>query len=502
MQRVRKALEPPGEARDDIADHRRPRRAGWATTGATPTAEEVWNELRVARAECTRGMSYARLEELGGIQWPCSDEDHLEPSFLHGRLWEDPVERAAGAVPRRRARAAGRHARRRSSRCGSRPAGGSTPTTPACRPAATLAAAPRRDARHLARGRRASSASPTATRCASSRAAARVDAPVRIDPALRPGLVFMTLHFPDEVDDQRADDRRHRPEVRHGRVQGDGDPRRAARAGEPRSVGRRRRTLPREPPTDGPASCTTTRPTAPSAPRSTPCSARPSQRGRARREPATRRATSRAAAARRARSGTCCCRRCTRCRRASAGSAAARSNYICQRLDVPPAEAYGVATFYALFSLEPRPPRRRARLRRHRVLRARRRAARRRARAAASGPTGEHAGDGAGDLAAEPVPRPVRAGAGGVLVDRRRRDSRASSSRRPRRRPTCIAERCSRGGDAPPMPRARRVPQAGDAVAAAAAPRRRRRSRRASTATARTAATRRCARRSSWARTA
>lgn len=31
-------------------------------------------------------------------------------------------------------------------------------------------------------------------------------------------------------------------------------------------------------------------------------------------------------------------------------------NYICQRLDIPPAEAYGVASFYALFSLAPQPP--------------------------------------------------------------------------------------------------------------------------------------------------
>jgi NADH-quinone oxidoreductase subunit F len=30
-------------------------------------------------------------------------------------------------------------------------------------------------------------------------------------------------------------------------------------------------------------------------------------------------------------------------------------NYVCQRLTVPPAEAYGVATFYALLSVEPRP---------------------------------------------------------------------------------------------------------------------------------------------------
>ena len=31
-------------------------------------------------------------------------------------------------------------------------------------------------------------------------------------------------------------------------------------------------------------------------------------------------------------------------------------NYVCRRLAVPPAEAYGVATFYALFTTKPRPP--------------------------------------------------------------------------------------------------------------------------------------------------
>jgi len=31
--------------------------------------------------------------------------------------------------------------------------------------------------------------------------------------------------------------------------------------------------------------------------------------------------------------------------------------YVCRRLTIPPAEAYGVASFYALFALEPRPPR-------------------------------------------------------------------------------------------------------------------------------------------------
>src|ERR1700761_2711386 len=31
-------------------------------------------------------------------------------------------------------------------------------------------------------------------------------------------------------------------------------------------------------------------------------------------------------------------------------------NYVCRRLTIPPAEAFGVASFYALFSLEPQPP--------------------------------------------------------------------------------------------------------------------------------------------------
>ncbi len=41
---------------------------------------------------------------------------------------------------------------------------------------------------------------------------------------------------------------------------------------------------------------------------------------------------------------------------ASAGSISEGAlNHICQRLTIPPAEAYGVATFYSMFTLEPRP---------------------------------------------------------------------------------------------------------------------------------------------------
>ena len=36
--------------------------------------------------------------------------------------------------------------------------------------------------------------------CASSRGAASIEAPVHFDTGLRPGLAFMTLHFPDDVE--------------------------------------------------------------------------------------------------------------------------------------------------------------------------------------------------------------------------------------------------------------------------------------------------------------
>ena len=87
--------------------------------------------------------------------------------------------------------------------------------------------------------------------------------------------------------------------------------------------------------------------------------------------------------------------------------------YICQRLNVPPAEAYGVASFYALFALEPRPPV---------VVHVcddiactcnGGRSSCARSSSAASARPAQPSADGR-DLAAQPVPRPVRARAGGA----------------------------------------------------------------------------------------
>jgi len=91
VQRVHKALEPPGEAKDDIEimtllarelGHDWPDRS----------AEEIWDELR-SLSPMHSGMSYERLDDLGGLQWPCPTDDHPGTLFLHGGLWEDPLPR-------------------------------------------------------------------------------------------------------------------------------------------------------------------------------------------------------------------------------------------------------------------------------------------------------------------------------------------------------------------------------------------------------------------------
>ena len=166
------------------------------------------------------------------------DESHPGETFLHGRLWEvprrgraapfsvvhhdPPVEQPDDEYP---ARADDRPAARVVQHRG---ADGRV----------RLAAAQRRDARHLARGRGAVSASPMVISSAIGRAAARVAAPARIDhgAACRHGLHDAAL--PRRRADQPPDDRRVRSEVRDGRVQGVCGPCRRARA---RRVTARRR---------------------------------------------------------------------------------------------------------------------------------------------------------------------------------------------------------------------------------------------------------------------
>jgi len=200
VQRVRKALDPPGEARDDIdilCDLARRLGHDWGS----PTAEEAWDELR-SLSPIHRGMSYRRLEELGGLQWPCRDEDDPGALFLHGRLWDDPpggppapftpvpfappLDELSDEYPIRLT--TGR--RLDSYNTGVQSSGYESPR----RQGETIDLSPEDGAAlSVAEGER--------VLITSRRGAVR--APVRFDPSLRPGLAFMTLHFPDEVETNR-----------------------------------------------------------------------------------------------------------------------------------------------------------------------------------------------------------------------------------------------------------------------------------------------------------
>jgi formate dehydrogenase major subunit len=196
VQRVRRALPPPPGVRDDIEILCDLARRLGRDLG-NPTAEELWNELR-SLSPVHAGMSYARLEELGGIQWPCYDETHPGEKYLHGRLWQrpvvgprapfacvdhsPPVDTLSEEFPIRLT--TGRHLD--SYNTGVQTGLYSSPL----RSGGGVDVSPE-DARRLGL------AEGDVVRVVSRRGA--VQAPVRFDPGLRPGLAFMTLHFPDQV---------------------------------------------------------------------------------------------------------------------------------------------------------------------------------------------------------------------------------------------------------------------------------------------------------------
>jgi predicted molibdopterin-dependent oxidoreductase YjgC len=196
VQRVRKALEPPGNARDDMwIICEIGKRLGHDL--GSPRAEDVWNEVR-SLAPIFAGMSYARLEKEGGLHWPCYDEQHPGELFLHSRLWKEPVEgpRAPFSVvehdpPVERPDSeypfqltTGR--RLDSFNTGVQTGGYSSPL----RRGETLDLCPE-DAERLGL------LEGDPVRITSRRGS--VVAPAHIDRSLRAGLVFMTLHFQDEV---------------------------------------------------------------------------------------------------------------------------------------------------------------------------------------------------------------------------------------------------------------------------------------------------------------
>ncbi len=196
VQRVRKALEPPGNARDDqwiISEIARRMGHDWGH----PTGEAVWNEVR-SLAPMLAGMSYERLEREGGLHWPCYDESHPGETFLHSRLWKEPREGPAAPfsvvehdppveMPDAEYPFQLTTGRRLDSyNTGVQTAGYASPL----RRGESVDLSPE-DAIRLG------VADGAPVRVTSRRGA--VVAPARIDTSLRAGLVFMTFHYQDEV---------------------------------------------------------------------------------------------------------------------------------------------------------------------------------------------------------------------------------------------------------------------------------------------------------------
>ena len=197
VQRVRKAVDPPEGARSDTEILS----AIGSRLGSElgdPTAEEIWNELR-SLSPIHAGMSYSRLEAEGGLQWPCRTEDDPGELFLHGRLWAAPPEGPLAPftpvenVPPVDALSEDYPLRLTTGRqldsynTGVQSGRMSSPK----RPGGTIDLDPS-DAETLGVG------TGEVVRVVSRRGA--VEAPVRVDRNLRPGLAFMAFHFPDEVD--------------------------------------------------------------------------------------------------------------------------------------------------------------------------------------------------------------------------------------------------------------------------------------------------------------
>jgi len=97
IQRVRPGIKSPGSARQDhfiVQDIANAMGASWNYL----CAEDVWKEIREL-APNFAGITYKRLDNEGGIQWPCLDESHPGTRYLHTRLWESDVKDKAPFKP-------------------------------------------------------------------------------------------------------------------------------------------------------------------------------------------------------------------------------------------------------------------------------------------------------------------------------------------------------------------------------------------------------------------
>ncbi len=107
VQRVRQALEPPGQARSDWwtaqeLAKRTAKKLGLAVKGFDyGHPSEIFDEM-ASLWPAVRGMSYARLEA-GGLQWPCPTPDHPGTRYLYAESFPRGKARFVPAAQTREA---------------------------------------------------------------------------------------------------------------------------------------------------------------------------------------------------------------------------------------------------------------------------------------------------------------------------------------------------------------------------------------------------------------
>ncbi len=80
VQRVRKAVNPPGEAKDDLTILSMLAEKFGVKYSNNP--EDVFEEIRKVTPQYA-GITYKRIEENDGVCWPCPDEEHPGTPILH-----------------------------------------------------------------------------------------------------------------------------------------------------------------------------------------------------------------------------------------------------------------------------------------------------------------------------------------------------------------------------------------------------------------------------------
>jgi formate dehydrogenase alpha subunit len=88
VQRVRKAVEPPGESRDDCWIVSEIARRMGAKCFEEDTPSQIWDEI-ARLTPSFAGINYRRLDE-GSLQWPCTSEDHPGTCILHEEIFARP----------------------------------------------------------------------------------------------------------------------------------------------------------------------------------------------------------------------------------------------------------------------------------------------------------------------------------------------------------------------------------------------------------------------------